>query len=85
MSEYCEGIKFATKLVEIEATIIKKSTTTVICKLSNLPIISVGLVNIWLISSNFWFKNISEPTTIKTAAKEKTTKFTIKLNFLPKK
>ena len=67
--------------MEIEATIIKKSTTTVICKLSNLPIISVGLVNIWLISSNFWFKNISEPTTIKTAAKEKTTKFTIKLKF----
>ena len=50
--EYCEGIKFATKFVEADAKIIKKSTITVICKLSNLPIISDGFVNILFISSN---------------------------------
>ena len=51
--EYCEGIKLATKLVEAEATTIKKSAIIVICILSNLPIISVGLVNILSKSSNF--------------------------------
>ena len=44
----------------------KNKTTTVICKLSNLPIISVGLVKICSIFSNFWFKNTSEPVTMKT-------------------
>mgnify|MGYP002700872137 CR=1 FL=1 len=57
----------ATKLVEAEATTIKNSAIIVICMLSNLPIISVGLVNILSKSSNFWFKKVSEPTTIKTA------------------
>ena len=69
----------ATKLVEAEATTIKNSAIIVICMLSNLPIISVGLVNILSRSSNFWFKKVTEPTTIKTAKKENISRFKIKL------
>ena len=66
IKEYWEGIKLATKFVEAEAIIINNNTIVVIAKLSNLPIISVGLVKILLISSNCSFKKTSEPTTIKT-------------------
>ena len=79
--EYWDGIKLATKLVEIDAIIIKNRTTTVICKLSNLPIISVGLVKILSKSSNFKFKNASEPITIKTAKNENRIRIKIKLRF----
>ena len=72
-------MKFATKLVEIDAIIIKNNTTTVICKFSNLPMISVGFVNILSKSSNLRFKNASEPTTIKNAKNENINKFNNKL------
>ena len=67
--------------MDIEATIIKKRTTTVICKVSNLPIISVGLVKILSKSSNFKFKNASEPMTIKTEKNENIIRFKSKLRF----
>ena len=38
--------------------------------MSNFPIISVGFVKTLSISENFWFKNKSEPVTIKTEKKE---------------
>ena len=79
ISEYWDGIKLATKLVDIDATTIKNKTTTVICKLSNLPIISVGFVKILSKSSNLRFKNASEPTTIKKAKNENIIKFNNKL------
>ena len=66
-------------MVDAVATIIKKRVTTVICKLSNFPIISVGFVKILSMSVNFWFKKISEPKTIKTAKNEKIIKFKIRL------
>ena len=64
------GMKLATKFVDAEAIIINNNTIVVIFKLSNLPIISVGFVNILLISSNCWFRKTSEPTTIKTENNE---------------
>ena len=67
--------------MDIEATIIKKRITTVICKVSNLPIISVGLVKILSKSSNFKFKNASEPMTIKTEKNENIIRFKSKLRF----
>ncbi len=79
ISEYCEGIKLATKFVEADAIIIKKIAITVMDVLSNLPIISVGLVKIELKSRNLRFKNTSDPTTIKTEKKEKIIKLAIKL------
>ena len=81
MSEYCDGIKFATKLVEPDARIMNIKAITVICKLSNLPIISVGFVNILSIASGPCFKKISDPTTIKSAKKEKIIKLKIKPKF----
>ena len=48
-------------------------------KLSNLPIISVGLVNIRSILSKFLFKIMSTPKTIKTENKEKIIKFKIRV------
>ena len=42
---YCDGIKLAIKLVDVDAIIIKIKTKFVINKLSNFPIISVGFVN----------------------------------------
>ena len=71
--EYWDGIKLATKLVEIDAIIIKNRTTTVICKLSNFPIISFGLVKIEFRSKNFKLRKTSDPITIKTEKKEKLT------------
>ena len=53
IKEYWEGIKFETKFVEIEATIIKSKAIIVIVKLSNFPIISFGLVKIEFRSKNF--------------------------------
>ena len=53
ISEYWDGIKLATKLVDAEAIIIKKRAIIVTCKLSNFPIISVGLVNILSKSPSF--------------------------------
>ena len=47
--------------------------------MSNLPIISVGLVKIELKSRNLKFKNTSEPITINTEKKEKMIKLAIKL------
>ena len=77
--EYWDGIKLATKLVDADAIIMKKMTITVIDVLSNLPIISVGLVKIELKSKNLKFKNTSDPTTIKTEKIEKIIKLAIKL------
>ena len=57
----------------------KKIAITVRDVLSNLPIISVGLVKIELKSRNFKFKNTSDPITIKTEKKEKIIKLAIKL------
>ena len=67
--------------MEAEAIIIKNNTTDVICKLSNFPTISVGLVKILSISENFWLRKTSEPVTIKTDRIEKIIKFKIKLKF----
>ena len=47
--------------------------------LSNLPIMSVGLVKIELKSRNLKFKKTSDPTTIKTEKTEKIIKLAIKL------
>ena len=79
--EYCDGIKFAIKLVDAEATIIKNKTVIVICKLLNLPIISVGFVNILSISLNCCYKKTSDPETIKTANKENNKRLINKLKF----
>ena len=79
--EYCDGIKFETKLVEIEATIIKMKAVIVMAKLSNLPIISLGLVKIEFKSKNFKLRKTSDPITIKTEKKEKIIKLNIKLKF----
>ena len=59
--------------------IIKKIAITVMEVMSNLPIISVGLVKIELKSRNLKFKNTSEPITINTEKKEKIIKLAIKL------
>ena len=40
-------MKLATKFDDADANIIKINAITVICMLSNFPIISVGLVNIF--------------------------------------
>ena len=56
INEYCEGIKFAIKFVEAEAIIIKIKTKFVISKLSNFPIMSVGLVSILFRFSGSSFK-----------------------------
>ena len=77
--EYWDGIKLATKLVDAEEIIIKKIAITVMSVLSNLPIMSVGLVKIELKSRNLKFKNTSDPTTIKTEKIEKIIKLAIKL------
>ena len=77
--EYWDGIKLATKLVDADEIIIKKIAIIVINVLSNLPIISVGLVKIELKSRNLKFKKTSDPTTIKTEKIEKIVKLAIKL------
>ena len=77
--EYWDGIKLATKLVDADEIIIKKIAITVMSVLSNLPIMSVGLVKIELKSRNLKFKNTSDPTTIKTEKTEKIIKLAIKL------
>ena len=76
---YWEGIKFAIKLVDAEAMIIKIKAKETKRILSNFPIISVGLVKI--ISVFCWFKfwNASAPVTINNEKNEKITKFKIKL------
>ena len=81
---YCDGIKLVIKLVDVEAIIIKIKTKLVISRLSNLPIISVGFVNIVAKFSGFSFKKISTPVTINKAKKEKIIKFNtiLKLPFL---
>ena len=79
ISEYWEGIKLATKLVDADEIIMKKMAITVIDVLSNLPTISVGLVRIELKSRNLKFKNTSDPITIKTEKKEKISKLISKL------
>ena len=81
INEYWDGIKFAIKLVDADAIIIKNKTITVTCKLSNLPIMSVGLVNIFSISLNCCFKKISDPVTINTANIENIIRFTNKHKF----
>ena len=78
INEYWEGIKFETKLVDKEATIIKSKAIIVMVKLSNFPIISFGLVKIEFRSKNFKLRKTSDPITIKTEKKEKTIKFKIK-------
>ena len=65
--------------MDADAITIKNRAIIVICRLSNFPIISVGLVKILSKSENFWFKKISEPVTIKTEKKENIIKFIIKL------
>ena len=81
ISEYWAGIKFATRLVDIDAVIIKNRAITVTWRLSNLPIISVGFVKILSKSSTLRFKKASAPTTIKTEKKEKTIKLKSKRKF----
>ena len=66
-------------MVDAEATIIKNKTITVIMVLSRVPIISVGFVSIFPISSSFWWKITSAPTTIKTAKNENIIRFKNKL------
>ena len=60
---------------------IKTKTKLVISKLSNFPIISVGLVNILFKFSGSCFKKPSAPATIKTVINEKITRFNSKLKF----
>ena len=76
---YWEGIKFAIKFVDAEAMIIKIKAKETKRILSNLPIISVGLVKI--ISTFCWFKfwNASAPVTINNEKNEKIIRFKIKL------
>ena len=81
INEYCDGIKFAIKLVDAEAIIIKIKTKFVISKLSNFPIISEGFVSILFKFSGSCFKKASIPETINKAEKEKIIKFNIKLRF----
>ena len=81
INEYWEGIKFETKLVDTDATIIKSKAIIVIVKLSNFPIISFGLVKIEFRSKNFKLRKTSDPITIKTEKKEKIIKFKIKDKF----
>ena len=78
---YCEGIKFAIKLVEAVAKIIKIKTKFVIKILSNVPIISVGFVRILKLFSGSNFKKASTQVTINITKNEKITKFNIKLKF----
>ena len=78
---YCDGIKFVIKLVDAEAIIIKIRAKFVINKLSNFPIISVGLVKILDKFSGSCFKYASTPETINKAKKEKNIKFNNKLKF----
>ena len=79
ISEYCDGIKFATKLVDTDAITTKIEIKFVINKLSKVPAISVGLVNILDKELGPSFKNASTPVTINSAKKEKIIKFKIKL------
>ena len=81
INEYCEGIKFAIKFVEAEAIIIKIKTKFVISKLSNFPIMSVGLVSILFRFSGSSFKKASAPVTINNVKNEKIIKFNNKLKF----
>ena len=76
---YWEGIKFAIKFVDAEAIIIKIKAKETKRILSNLPIISVGLVRI--ISTFCWFKfwKASAPVTINNEKNEKIIRFKIKL------
>ena len=76
---YWVGIKFAIRLVETEAIIIKIKTKFVISKLFKDPIISVGFVSILDKVSGFCLKKPSTPITIKRAKNEKINKFRIKL------
>ena len=57
-------------MVEAEAIIMKNKTITVIIVLSKVPIMSVGFVSIFPISSSFWWKITSDPTTINTVKNE---------------
>lgn len=72
INEYCDGTKFETKFVEIEDTIIKEVKQLLFTvKLSNLPIISLGLVKIDFKSRNLRLSRTSDPITIKTEKKKK--------------
>ena len=77
INEYCEGIKFAIKFVEAEAIIIKIKTKLIISKLSNFPIMSVGLVSILFKFSGSSFKKASAPVTINNVKNEKIIRFNI--------
>ena len=79
INEYCEGIKFATKLVDTDANIIKIKIKFVINKLSIVPAISLGFVSILDKDPESCFKKASAPITINNAKKEKIIKFKIKL------
>ena len=68
---YCDGIKFAIKFVDKEASKIKIKAKLVTSKLSNLPIISDGLISIIDKFSGFCFKKASTPITINNAKIEK--------------
>ena len=72
---YWDGIKLTIKLVDAEAIIIKTKAKIITCKLSNLPRISVGFVNILFKFSGSCFKKASMPETINNAKKEKINKF----------
>ena len=72
---YWDGIKLVIKLVDDEAIIINTKTKFVTSKLSNLPIISVGLVSILDKFSGSCFKNASTPETMNKAKNEKIIKF----------
>ncbi len=71
--------KFAIKLVDAEAIIIKIIAKFEIIKLSNLPMMSFGFVKILDKFSGSCFKNPSTPDTINKENNEKIIKFKIKL------
>ena len=81
INEYWEGIKFAIKLVDAEAINIKIKAKFVMSKLSNFPIMSVGLVSILLRFSGSCFKKASVPVTINNVKNEKIIRLSIKLRF----
>ena len=68
-------------MVDADAMMINNNAKFMINKLFNLPIISVGLVNIRSKFSGSCFKNASIPATINKAKKVNITKFNIKLKF----
>ena len=69
------------KLVDRDEKIIKIRAKTVKPVLSNFPIISIGLVNIWSTTISFWFKKTSTPTTIDVAKNENKIIFRKRLRF----